>query len=202
LKKNYEIDIHWTAFPLHPNTPEEGLTLEKLFSGRFIDIGEVMAGLKKVADEEGLPFGDRDMTYNSRLAQELGKWAESEGRGESFHDAVFRAYFVEGRNIGKIQELVDVARSVDLSGDEAKVVLEARDFRAAVDSDWSRARSMGVTAVPTFLLDQRFVVGAQQETPWRQIGLSLDRNPDFVLAYIKFWRQSTNLKKEDAMRRL
>jgi predicted DsbA family dithiol-disulfide isomerase len=161
LKKNYEIDIHWTAFPLHPNTPEEGLTLEKLFSGRFIDIGEVMAGLKKVADEEGLPFGDRDMTYNSRLAQELGKWAESEGRGESFHDAVFRAYFVEGRNIGKIQELVDVARSVDLSGDEAKVVLEARDFRAAVDSDWSRARSMGVTAVPTFLLDQRFVVGAQ-----------------------------------------
>jgi predicted DsbA family dithiol-disulfide isomerase len=143
LRKNYEIDIRWTAFPLHPNTPEEGLTLEKLFAGRFIDIGEVMAGLKKVADEEGLPFGDRDMTYNSRLAQELGKWAESEGRGETFHDAMFRAYFVEGRNIGKIQELVDVARSVELSGKEA------------------RARSMGVTAVPTFLLDQRFVVGAQ-----------------------------------------
>jgi predicted DsbA family dithiol-disulfide isomerase len=141
LRKNYEIDIRWTAFPLHPNTPEEGLTLEKLFAGRgrFIDIGEVMAGLKKVADEEGLPFGDRDMTYNSRLAQELGKWAESEGRGETFHDAMFRAYFVEGRNIGKIQELVDVARSVELSGKEA----------------------MGVTAVPTFLLDQRFVVGAQ-----------------------------------------
>ncbi|NNG06413.1 MAG: thioredoxin domain-containing protein, partial [Desulfobacteraceae bacterium] len=66
-----------------------------------------------------------------------------------------------GRNIGKIQELVDVARSVDLSAEEAKEVLEARGFREAVDSDWSRARSMGVTAVPTFLLDQRFVVGAQ-----------------------------------------
>ena len=161
MRKNYEIDIRWTAFPLHPNTPEEGLTLEKLFAGRFIDIGEVMAGLKKVADEEGLPFGERDMTYNSRLAQELGKWAESEGRGEPFHDAVFRAYFVKGRNIGKIQELVDVARSVDLSGEEAKEVLEARGFKEAVDSDWSRARSMGVTAVPTFLLDHRFVVGAQ-----------------------------------------
>ena len=161
MRKNYEIDIRWTAFPLHPNTPEEGLTLEELFAGRSIDIGEVMAGLKKVADEEGLPFGERDMTYNSRLAQELGKWAESQGIGESFHNAVFRAYFVEGRNIGKIQELVDVARSVDLSGDEAREVLEARGFKEAVDSDWSRSRSMGVTAVPTFLLDHRFVVGAQ-----------------------------------------
>jgi predicted DsbA family dithiol-disulfide isomerase len=101
------------------------------------------------------------MTFNSRLAQELGKWAESQGIGETFHNAVFRAYFVEGRNIGKIAELVDVARSVNLSGGEAKEVLETRGFKAAVDSDWSRARSMGVTAVPTFLLDQRFVVGAQ-----------------------------------------
>jgi predicted DsbA family dithiol-disulfide isomerase len=161
LRKNYEIDIRWTAFPLHPNTPEEGLTLEELFAGRFIDMGGVMAGLKKVADEEGLPFGERDMTYNSRLAQELGKWAESQGRGEPFHNAAFRAYFVEGRNIGKIQELLDVARSVGLSGEEAREVLETRGFKGAVDSDWSRARGMGVTAVPTFLLDQRFVVGAQ-----------------------------------------
>jgi predicted DsbA family dithiol-disulfide isomerase len=161
LRKNYEIDIRWTAFPLHPNTPEEGLTLEKLFAGRSVNLGEVMARLKKVADKEGLPFGERHMTYNSRLAQELGKWAESEGIGDPFHNAVFRAYFVEGRNIAEMKELVDVARSVGLSGEEAREVLETRGFKADVDSDWSRATGMGVTAVPTFLLDKRFVVGAQ-----------------------------------------
>jgi predicted DsbA family dithiol-disulfide isomerase len=161
LRTNYEIDIRWTAFPLHPNTPEEGLTLEKLFEGRSIVLGEVMTRLKKVADEEGLPFGERHMTYNSRLAQELGKWAESEGIGDPFHSAVFRAYFVEGRNIGDVKELVDVATSVGLSGEEASRVVETREFKGAVDLDWSRARGMGVTAVPTFLLDQRFVVGAQ-----------------------------------------
>jgi predicted DsbA family dithiol-disulfide isomerase len=161
LRTNYEIDIRWTAFPLHPDTPAEGLTLEKLFEGRFIDIDEVMASLKRVADAEGLPFGERRMTYNSRLAQELGKWAESEGIGDAFHDAVFRAYFVEGRNIAQMKELVDVARSVGLSGEEAAQVLETRGFKGAVDSDWSRARSIGVTAVPTFLLDKRYVVGAQ-----------------------------------------
>ena len=161
MRDNYEIEIRWTAFPLHPDTPEEGLALEKLFAGRSIDLGEVMARLKKVAEEEGLPFGERHMAYNSRLAQELGKWAESQGTGEAFHNAVFRAYFVEGRNICKIEELIDVARSVDLSGEEARKTLEARGFKEAVDSDWSRARSMGVTAVPTFLLAQRFVVVAQ-----------------------------------------
>ena len=120
-----------------------------------------MARLKRVADEEGLPLGERKMTYNSRMAQELGKWAESEGKGKSFHHAVFRAYFAEGKNIGKIQELVDVAKSVGLSGEEAQEVLETRAFKEAVDLDWSRSRSLGVTAVPTFLVSERFVVGAQ-----------------------------------------
>jgi len=120
-----------------------------------------MARLKKVADEEGLPLAERKMTYNSRMAQELGKWAESKGKGESFHHAAFHAYFAEGKNIGKIQELVNVAKSVGLSGEEAQEALQTRAFKEAVDLDWSRSRSLGVTAVPTFLVNERFVVGAQ-----------------------------------------
>ncbi|MEE9613130.1 MAG: DsbA family protein, partial [Desulfatiglandales bacterium] len=155
MRKNYEIDVCWTAFPLHPDTPEEGLALEELFSGRSVNLSQMMARLKKVADEEGLPLGDRKKTYNSRLAQELGKWADSKGKGDEFHDAAFRAYFVDGKNIGKIPTLVDLATSVDLPGGEAQKVLEARAFKEAVDLDWSRAREMGVTAVPTFVTDQR-----------------------------------------------
>ncbi|HIJ41661.1 MAG TPA: hypothetical protein HPP90_11390, partial [Deltaproteobacteria bacterium] len=65
LKKNYHLDILWTAFPLHPETPEDGMTLQELFRGRLVDIPGMMARLKKVAEEEGLPLGDRKMTYNS-----------------------------------------------------------------------------------------------------------------------------------------
>ena len=50
LKKDYEIQAQWTAFPLHPDTPEEGLTLEQLFAGRGIDIPRAMARLKQVAE--------------------------------------------------------------------------------------------------------------------------------------------------------
>ncbi len=144
MRKNYEIEIQWTAFPLHADTPEEGLTLDELFKGRDVNIAEMMARLKMVADQEGLPLGNREKTYNSRLAHEVGKWAESMGRGDEFHDAAFRAYFVDGKNIAKIPELIDLAVSLGLPGEEAREVLETRTFKEAVDSDWSRSRSIGV----------------------------------------------------------
>ena len=161
LKRNYEIDIRWIAFPLHPDTPSQGLTLEELFAGRPIDVNQLMQRLQQVAAEEGLPFGKRTKTYNSRLAQELSKWAESEGKGDQFHDTVFKAYFAEGKNIGLIETLVEVARSVGLSDKDAQTMLETRAYREAVDRDWSRSRLMGVTAVPTFVINQQAIVGAQ-----------------------------------------
>jgi len=161
LRKNYQVEIQWVAFPLHPETPEEGRTLEELFAGRNIDVAQVMARLKSVADEVGLPLGERKKTYNSRLAQELGKWAESQGKGDDFHDAVFRAYYEDGKNIGKIDVLVDLAKSAGLSEKEARKILQARSFKEAVDSDWSRSRELGITAVPTFVIDHHAVVGAQ-----------------------------------------
>jgi len=115
--------------------------------------------LKQVAEELGLPLGKRKKTYNSRLAQELAKWAESKGRGDPFNEAVFRAYFVDGKNIGKVDVLVALAKSIGLREEEARSVLELRTFKEAVDSDWSRSHSLGVTAVPTFLMSGQVLVG-------------------------------------------
>jgi predicted DsbA family dithiol-disulfide isomerase len=161
LQKNYDIEVLWTAFPLHPETPEDGLTLEELFAGQPVDIKKIMARLKQVADELGLPLGERKKTYNSRLAQELAKWAESKGKGDEFHKAVFQTYFVEGMNIGKIDELVDLAKSLGLPDKEARSVLELRTFKEKVDSDWSRSHALGITGVPTFMVDQQGTVGFQ-----------------------------------------
>ncbi len=161
MRENFEIDVKWTAFPLHPETPEDGQTLEEMFAGRNVNIDEIMARLKRVADEEGLPLTNRDMTYNSRLAQELGKWAESKDKGDDFHNAAFRAYFAEGKNIAKKPVLMEMAELVGLPPEETGEVLETRTFKEAVDLDWERSRSIGVTAVPTFVIDYQAVVGAQ-----------------------------------------
>ena len=64
---------------------------------------------QKRMDAEGLPYGERTMTYNSRLSQELGKWADTQPGGEAFHDAMFRAYFVEARDISRPEVLLEIA---------------------------------------------------------------------------------------------
>jgi predicted DsbA family dithiol-disulfide isomerase len=137
------------------------MTLDQLFAGRPIDWNEIMIRLKKAAADASLPFSERTMTYNSRLAQELGKWAENLGSGEAYHRAVFRAYFVQGKNIGNVEELVGLIGQLGLPVDEARNVLEQRNFKEAVDQDWSRSHQLGIRAVPTFILGPQILVGAQ-----------------------------------------
>ena len=157
----FDFTRRWIAFPLHPETPAQGQTLEQLFAGRPVNVSEMVTHLKQVAAGLGLPFGERSMTFNSRFAQELGKWAEEQGRGEQFHQAVFRSYFADGNNIGDIGVLEAIARSVDLSDSEARDVIETRSYSNAVDADWQHSYRSGVTAVPTFRLDGQLLVGAQ-----------------------------------------
>ena len=153
--------VQWVHFPLHPDTPAEGKSLEELFRGRNYDIAKMQAQMRARMAAEGLPYGNRTMTYNSRLAQELGKWADTQPRGEAIHDALFKAYFVDGRNIGDVEELLKIAKSIGLPEDEARQVLEKRTFQAAIDADWEKSRQYGVTGVPTFVAGRQGVVGAQ-----------------------------------------
>jgi predicted DsbA family dithiol-disulfide isomerase len=161
LRAEQNVKVEWVHFPLHPDTPAEGRSLADLFAGRNVDRKAMHAQMKARMDAEGLPYGERTMTYNSRLAQELGKWADTQPGGEALHDALFRAYFVEGRDISQPAVLLDIARQVGLSVDGAREVLEKRTFEAAVDADWNLAREYGITGVPTFVVGRRGVVGAQ-----------------------------------------
>lgn len=148
-------------FPLHPETPDDGQTLEELFAGRDYDIDASYRRMKGLMDAEGLDYGKRTHTYNSRLAQELGKWAETQPGGEAIHMALFRAYFVNNRNIGKPEVLMEIAREVGLPEDGAREVIEERTFEAAIDMDWAKSRQYGVTGVPTYIAERQGVVGAQ-----------------------------------------
>jgi len=148
-------------FPLHPETPKEGRTLADLFAGRGVDIRANYLRMKGLMDAEGLPYGERTHTYNSRLAQELGKWADTQPGGDVLHDALYRAYFVDARNIGDETVLLDIVASAGLPVDAAGEVLTTRSFREAVDADWTLSREIGVTGVPTFVCGGYGVVGAQ-----------------------------------------
>jgi len=155
------VRVKWIHFPLHPETPAAGRSLEDLFAGRGYDIPKMQAQMRARMEAEGLPYGTRTMTYNSRLAQELAAWADTQPGGEAIHEAMFRAYFVDARNIGDAEVLVDIAKSVGLPADQAREVIEKRTHQAAVDADWEKSRRYGVTGVPTFVVGNQGVVGAQ-----------------------------------------
>ena len=159
LQREYGVELRWTVFPLHPETPEEGMELAELFAGHEAEIATMQARLIGLASAEGLPLVARSRTYNSRLAQELGKWAEAQGQGDPFRRAVYRAYFVEGKNIARVDELVQITGSVGLPQDEARAVLATRSFAAAVDADWQRAAGLRITAVPTHLCGDKRLAG-------------------------------------------
>jgi predicted DsbA family dithiol-disulfide isomerase len=172
LKRTFDIETALVHFPLHPETPAEGQSMAELYAGRGVDPEAMYARMKRLMDAEGLPYGRRTHTYNSRLAQELGKWADTQPSGAALHDALYRAYFVDARNIGDIAVLIDVAKSVGLDADEARRVLIERRFKEAVDADWAKSRRYGVTGVPTFVAGGYGVVGAQ---PYEVLEQLLDK---------------------------
>jgi len=177
LKRNFDIDVKWVHFPLHPDTPAEGRSMAEIYAGRGIDPQAMYERMKSLMDAEGLPYGKRTHSYNSRLAQELGKWADMQEGGDALHEAFYRAYFVDTRNIGDPDVLLEIVGSVGLSVDAAREVLESRSFKDAVDADWQKSRQYGVTGVPTFVAGGYGVVGAQPYEVLEQLLNKLTAEP-------------------------
>ncbi len=153
------MQIRWIPFPLHPENPQEGRSLAELFAGR--DIEPMKRQMREFMAEAGLEYGERTHTYNSRLAQELAKWADTQEGGQAIHDALYRAYFVDNINLSDIGALVEIASDLNLDRNLARQIIEQRSFREAVDADWERARQLGITGVPTFYKHDLAVVGCQ-----------------------------------------
>ncbi len=143
-----------------------------MFKGREEDAKARQTRMQGLMEAEGLPYGQRTHTYNSRLAQELGKWADTQPGGDAIHDLLYRAYFVDGRNIGDVEVLVKIAGSIGLDGEAAREVLDGRSFSDVVDADWDKSRQFGVTGVPTFVSGGYGVVGAQ---PYEALAQLLDQ---------------------------
>jgi len=161
LKRHFKVKTELVHFPLHPDTPMEGRSLAELFGSGPEAVAEKQARMADLMAAEGLPYGMRTHTYNSRLAQELGKWADTQPGGEAIHDILYKAYFVDRLNIAEENVLLDAAEKAGLPRDEARAVLRERRFKAAVDADWMKSRHYGVTGVPTFVAGGAGAVGCQ-----------------------------------------
>ena len=161
IKNEFKVDIQLIHFPLHPETPTEGRTLIELFGSNQEDIDQKNERMKELMILENLPYKNRTHTYNSRLAQEIGAWAQSIDNETSIHDNFFEAYFVQGLNVGLESVILDVVSKSGLNPEEARKVIKNRLFMKNIDDDWNKSRNYGVTGVPTYVYQKQSMVGAQ-----------------------------------------
>jgi predicted DsbA family dithiol-disulfide isomerase len=136
--------------------PPEGQELpfspERLAEGRRT--------FERLADEAGLPYGQRSHWYDSKPAHEAYLWAQERGSGDAFKRRVFEAYFVNDRNIASPDVLAGIAAELGLDGDDLRRALTEGRYRAEVEAEYAEAREAGVTAVPTFVAGGYALVGA------------------------------------------
>ncbi|MCB1340341.1 MAG: DsbA family oxidoreductase [Pseudooceanicola sp.] len=169
----FEIQYH--PFQLNPDMPREGMDrrayLEAKFGGKEGAV-RAYAPVVEHAQAAGLTIDFEAMkrTPNTLDAHRLIHWAGIEGKQLAAVDALFAAYFTEGRDIGAADTLADIADSI---GMDASVVLRLlasdadRDDIARRDAE---ARQMGVTSVPTFIVDGKHAVpGAQPPALWAKV---------------------------------
>ncbi|MEZ7197590.1 DsbA family oxidoreductase [Pseudodesulfovibrio karagichevae] len=167
LKRDFDIRDTWVPHELHPETPPEGRPLDDLVD-RF-DLDNVIMTCNQRGEPYGIRFARAERLFNSRLALEAAEFARDAGRYHDFHGRMFRAGFTDGRNIGEIGVVLDVAAQTNLDTERLKEALTDHRFAARVADGSRKAREAGVTALPSFIIEGRpRITGAVDESVLRR----------------------------------
>ncbi len=168
LGRRVEVRVRWLPFQLNPTMPQEGISRRDYRTKKFGSWGrslELDARVVAVGEAEGISFAfDRiERTPNTLDAHRLIWLADQEGVQGTVVEALFRAYFTEGRDIGNNQTVLDVVAGAGLDRSKAEAVLNSDDSLGAVKEAEAQARRFRVEGVPFFIINGSLTLsGAQQ----------------------------------------
>ncbi|MGW9114968.1 DsbA family oxidoreductase [Microbacterium sp. NPDC055683] len=171
-----QVEVTFHSFELSPDTPVDfdGSEVDFLSGHKGMPVEKVQQMLDRVtgvAADAGLEYRfDRLQHTNTVKAHELIHFAKANGRQLELTERLMRAYFTEGRHVGRIDDLVALAEEVGLDADEARAALESGRHLADVRADQDQARAYGINGVPFFVIDGRYgVSGAQPPQAFAQV---------------------------------
>lgn len=171
-----QVEIEYHSFELSPDTPVdfEGSSEDFLATHKGISIEQARAmneRVARIAEGAGLHYRlDLQQHTNTVLAHQLIHFAKAHGRQLEMKERLLSAYFVEGRHVGRIDELAALAAEVGLDPAAARESLESGEYLAAVRQDQAQARAYGIGGVPFFVIDGRYgVSGAQPPEAFAQV---------------------------------
>ncbi|MEM6596089.1 MAG: DsbA family oxidoreductase [Pseudomonadota bacterium] len=177
LEKNpdHPFEVEWHPFQLNPDMPKAGMDrrtyLETKFGGKENAV-RVYGQIADAAEAAGLKinFEGIEKTPNTLDAHRLIHWAGLEGRQTAVVSKLFKAYFVEGQDIGDADVLVEIGAAAEMNPDMVKRLLESESDLEDIKARNAHARERGVTGVPCFIVaNQHALPGAQPPDLWERV---------------------------------
>ncbi len=163
-----EVEVEYHSFELAPDTPVdfEGSEVNFLAHHKGMpeaQVEQMLGQMTQVAAGEGLAYDfDALQHTNTRRAHELLHLAKAEGRQAEMKERLLHAYFEQGRHVGRVEELADLAAEVGLDREKVVRELEAGTYAAAVQADIDQAMRYGIGGVPFYVIDGKYGVSGAQ----------------------------------------
>ncbi len=178
LDEAVDLEIRWRPFELNPGMPREGMDRRAYCEAKFGSVeyaNQLYANVAANARADGLPMAVERIarTPNTRAAHRLIEAAGRAGCQDAVVDALFQAYFVDGRDIGSTATLVDIAAAAGLNADAIETLLRGAGGDEEIERQEREAHELGVNGVPAFLFNGRLLFSGAQ-TP-QTIALSIQR---------------------------
>lgn len=160
LNDTYDLRVNWCGIEIHPDTPASGMPVAEL---GYPDEqwARMQALLAALAEEEGIVLAPRHATTNSRDALLLAEAAKECGR-EAFyrlHEALFAAYFSDGRNLGDREVLRDIVRLCGLPAELPDRAWRDPGPARRLAFHLQAARQLGLRGTPTYVIGERIIAG-------------------------------------------
>jgi predicted DsbA family dithiol-disulfide isomerase len=161
------VTVTHRAYQLDPSPVPPAMPLKAAMAARFggsARADQMFSHVTEVAAADGLTLDfDRAIAANTFDAHRLIAWAAGQGRQADMLDALQRAHFQDGIDVGSRPALADVAAGIGLDPAEALAYLESEAGTRAVNADLAEARELGITSVPTYVIDGKYAVQGAQE---------------------------------------
>lgn len=162
------VEMHFQPFELNPQMAPEGESVAEHLARKYGSTPEQMAQNREAIRQRGEAVGftfnmdKRDRIYNTFDAHRLLHWAELQGKQAALKHALLGAYFTDGKNVSDHQVLADVAEQVGLDRADALAVLTEGRFADEVRQQERFFQSQGVSAVPSVIINDRYLIQGGQ----------------------------------------
>ncbi|ROQ41183.1 putative DsbA family dithiol-disulfide isomerase [Frondihabitans sp. PhB188] len=164
-----DVEVEYHSFELSPDTPVdfEGNEAEFLAVHKGIPTDRaqgMLDNVRGIAASVGLAYDFEAMHHtNTVKAHELIHFAKSKGMQVDMKERLLQAYFEDGRHLGRLDVLADVAAEAGLDRAEALAALESGEFLPSVRADQEQARAFGINGVPFFVFEGKYGVSGAQD---------------------------------------